>query len=797
MINEEGEEVLLDEVCCPQCKVSTQQDQLTDHVLAEQVCTSCEEEEERLAVARCEDCQEFHCLDCTRAHQRVRLTRTHRVVSLPDSTVCLSHPESQRLICRTCRVFVCSQCPPPAGCSQDHDWRPHQTVAAGVRELLSQDLHELQQKEVELEASLAALQISISEVGSSEKSLQLQLDKIREKLISVIQDRHQHLLQEVTQFHTKRRNLLEARKSHLEKTRAQIDQFKQFVTSILQPSVSTDQNLLRAEEVIMNQTNKLKHSKVSLRPEETEFMHLSFQQSKFRGEEVFTNLSEVVGLVMNDVQVNLSRSSEVRESPEEEGERSSVRPDHSLQQQTERQPAPGPAEHLVGGDARSRTEGSQESAGPSGAERRSSRIRRSTTRSWLEDSAQSDNENNEVPRVRKTTKYQEEEEASQESNFDLKEAVEAEAEEEDIDTIESVLDHRLGKVGATGNSTKYWAVKDNGDPNERVETTETEQQYFIKWAGLSHINNTWESQSSLDAKKKGSLEVKGIRRLNNYQQKLAEEEGKRRKADPEDVEYQEIEIEMGRQMLVTYTEIERIFSQRKNENNTNDYFVKWRNLAYVDATWEDESVIKTYYSEALTEYNARKKAKCNPRSYKESMKFFKKTFKPLKEQPSFIGSESLRLRDYQMDGLNFMLKAWHNGDSLILADEMVGLIVGIFMTVLNKYLLQGLGKTIQSISFLKYLFHVYPFKGPMLVVVPLSTMAAWQKEFSTWAPDLNTICYTGPAKSRKIIRQYELQNSSGELTFNVLLTNYEIVRQEREFFQEVEWSNIVIDEAHR
>ena len=111
--------------------------------------------------------------------------------------------------------------------------------------------------------------------------------------------------------------------------------------------------------------------------------------------------------------------------------------------------------------------------------------------------------------------------------------------------------------------------------------------------------------------------------------------------------------------------------------------------------------------------------------------------------------------------------------------------------------MQGLGKTIQSISFLKYLFHVYPFKGPMLVVVPLSTMAAWQKEFSTWAPDLNTICYAGPAKSRKIIRQYELQNSSGELTFNVLLTNYEIVRQEREFFQEVEWSNIVIDEAHR
>ena len=387
-------------------------------------------------------------------------------------------------------------------------------------------------------------------------------------------------------------------------------------------------------------------------------------------------------------------------------------------------------------------------------------------------------------RVRKTTKYQEEDtshESDLASDADARVAVEAAVEEEDIETIEFVLDHRKGKAGATGNSTMFWAVRDNGDPNTCQEGQEEglEEQYLIKWAGWSHINNTWESQSSLEAKKKGSLEVKGMRRLTNYQQKLMEFNTWKRRVSPEDVEYQEVEIELGRQMLLSYTEIERIFSQRKNENNTNDYFVKWKNLAYQDATWEDESVIKTYYSDALEEYNARKKAKCNPRSYKESMKFFKKTFKPLKEQPSFIGSPDLRLRDYQMDGLNFMLKAWHNGDSLILADEM------------------GLGKTIQSISFLKYLFHVYPFKGPMLVVVPLSTMAAWQKEFSTWAREINTICYNGNTKSREVIRQFELENASGELTFNALLTNYEMVCKDRTFFQDIVWSNIVVDEAHR
>ena len=377
-------------------------------------------------------------------------------------------------------------------------------------------------------------------------------------------------------------------------------------------------------------------------------------------------------------------------------------------------------------------------------------------------------------RVRKTTKYREDE-TSHESDI----ASDSDpADEEDIETIELVLDDRVGKVGATGNSTMFWAVKDHGDPNESLETQETELQYLIKWKGLSHINNTWESKASVEEKKKGSLEVKGIRRLTNYQEKLQTQ-----RANPEDIEYQEIEIELDRQKLVSYTEIERIFNQRMNENNTNDYYVKWKNLPYHDATWEDESVIKTYYKEALADYNARKIANINPLNREERTTFFKIfkgfPFEPLTEQPSFIGSESLRLRDYQMDGLNFMLQAWHNDQSLILADEM------------------GLGKTIQSICFLKYLFHVYRFKGPMLVVVPLSTMAAWQKEFSIWAPDINTICYNGNTQSREIIKQFELKNISEELTFNAVLTNYEIVCKDRTFFQDIVWSNIVVDEAHR
>jgi len=151
----------------------------------------------------------------------------------------------------------------------------------------------------------------------------------------------------------------------------------------------------------------------------------------------------------------------------------------------------------------------------------------------------------------------------------------------------------------------------------------------------------------------------------------------------------------------------------------------------------------------------------------------------MKEQPEYIGSAKHRLREYQMEGLNFILNAWNNKNSVILADEM------------------GLGKTIQTICFLKYLWHNYPFKGPMLVCVPLSTMAAWQKEFEQWAPELNTIIYIGNAVSRQIIREHELFSKSGQIIFNVLLTNYEMVVKDKDHFGEIQWSNIVVDEAHR
>jgi SNF2 family DNA or RNA helicase len=55
----------------------------------------------------------------------------------------------------------------------------------------------------------------------------------------------------------------------------------------------------------------------------------------------------------------------------------------------------------------------------------------------------------------------------------------------------------------------------------------------------------------------------------------------------------------------------------------------------------------------------------------------------------------------------------------------------------------GLGKTIQTITFLYSLYKEGHCKGPFLVSVPLSTIINWEREFETWAPDFYCVTYVG------------------------------------------------------
>ncbi|KAJ3815576.1 hypothetical protein F5876DRAFT_71935 [Lentinula aff. lateritia] len=72
--------------------------------------------------------------------------------------------------------------------------------------------------------------------------------------------------------------------------------------------------------------------------------------------------------------------------------------------------------------------------------------------------------------------------------------------------------------------------------------------------------------------------------------------------------------------------------------------------------------------------------------------------------------------------------------------------------------------TVQSISFISFLFHEMHQYGPFMAIVPPSTITAWQAQFGLWAPNINVITYIGTAVAREVIRTYEFGPSNKKIS---------------------------------
>ncbi|XP_053330599.1 chromodomain-helicase-DNA-binding protein 1 [Spea bombifrons] len=352
-------------------------------------------------------------------------------------------------------------------------------------------------------------------------------------------------------------------------------------------------------------------------------------------------------------------------------------------------------------------------------------------------------------------------------------------EEDEFETIERVVDSRFGRKGVTGGTTTIYAVEADGDPNAGFDKTKEpgEVQYLIKWKGWSSIHNTWETEETLKQQN-----VKGMKKLDNYKKKEQEKKRWLKAASPEDVEYYNCQQELTDDLHKQYQIVERIIahSNQKSAAGYPDYFCKWQGLPYSECSWEDGALIARKFQARIDEYVCRNQSKTIP--FKECKVLKQRPrFVALKKQPSYIGgSDALELRDYQLNGLNWLAHSWCKGNSCILADEM------------------GLGKTIQTISFLNYLFHEHQLYGPFLIVVPLSTLTSWQREIQIWAPLMNAVVYLGDINSRNMIRTHEwMHPQTKRLKFNILLTTYEILLKDKSFLGAVNWAFIGVDEAHR
>uniref|UniRef100_A0A452IEE6 Uncharacterized protein n=1 Tax=Gopherus agassizii TaxID=38772 RepID=A0A452IEE6_9SAUR len=353
----------------------------------------------------------------------------------------------------------------------------------------------------------------------------------------------------------------------------------------------------------------------------------------------------------------------------------------------------------------------------------------------------------------------------------------ADEQQDNSETIEKVMDVRIGKKGATGASTTVYETEANGNPSADFDPEKDagEVQYLIKWKGWSYIHSTWESEESLQQQK-----VKGLKKLENFKKKEDEIKQWLAKVTPEDVEYFSCQQELAAELNKQYQIVERVIAHsRKLSSNEPEYLCKWMGLPYAECSWEDEALISKKFQHCIDSFNHRNNSKTIPTRDCKVLKQ-RPRFVALKKQPSYIGGENLELRDYQLEGLNWLAHSWCKNNSVILADEM------------------GLGKTIQTISFLSYLFYQHQLYGPFLIVVPLSTLTSWQREFEIWAPEINVVVYIGDMMSRNTIREYEwIHSQTKRLKFNALITTYEILLKDKTVLGSINWAFLGVDEAHR
>lgn len=147
----------------------------------------------------------------------------------------------------------------------------------------------------------------------------------------------------------------------------------------------------------------------------------------------------------------------------------------------------------------------------------------------------------------------------------------------------------------------------------------------------------------------------------------------------------------------------------------------------------------------------------------------------LTQTPSYIRG---RLREYQLEGVNWLLGLFSRCVSGILADEM------------------GLGKTFQTIATLSYLKFTVGMPGPHLIVCPKSVLGNWFREFKRWCPALKVYKLHCSSSVRPSIVKAHL-NPAEPCRYDAIVTTFEMILEEMNTFKRFQWKYLIVDEAHK
>ncbi|XP_021424061.2 chromodomain-helicase-DNA-binding protein 6 isoform X3 [Oncorhynchus mykiss] len=293
------------------------------------------------------------------------------------------------------------------------------------------------------------------------------------------------------------------------------------------------------------------------------------------------------------------------------------------------------------------------------------------------------------------------------------------------------------------------------------ETPEESEEFYVKYRNFSYLHCKWATLEDLEKDPRIHQKIKRFRTKQAQMKHIF--------VEPDEDLFNPDYIEVDRILEVAIT------TDTETGEEVTHYLVKWCSLSYEEATWELQEDVDPGKIREFEEIKRIPEYKFVERPQPDK-------WQKLDKSKDYRNGN--QLREYQLEGMNWLLFNWYNRKNCILADEM------------------GLGKTIQSITFLFEMFSM-GLRGPFLIIAPLSTITNWEREFRTWT-EINVIVYHGSQISRQMIHQYEMYHKdqqgnivSGGYKFHGVITTFEMIMADCPELKKIHWRCVVIDEAHR
>lgn len=168
-------------------------------------CTSCEDNSP--ASSFCLNCSDWLCDACVLAHQRVRVTKDHKIQSeaqyLENSETvdtkpifCVTHPtESLKLFCANCEKLTCRDCQLLE--HKDHKYQFIKEAATSYKDYLRGQLNRLYEQAQPLTESIREVEKAAKGLQEREESIANEIKKSSEMLIKAVKLRENVLLTEL------------------------------------------------------------------------------------------------------------------------------------------------------------------------------------------------------------------------------------------------------------------------------------------------------------------------------------------------------------------------------------------------------------------------------------------------------------------------------------------------------------------------------------------------------------------------------------------------------------------------